>query len=53
MYWVMLIGVEKEHKANACRSKLRIFWEKAKKSDEKFGGNGKNVYLCTIEPTIA
>ena len=33
-------------------AKLRKVSESAKKSGEKFGGNGKNAYLCSVKHQV-
>ena len=40
-------------RASQCTgAKLRIICESAKKSAEKFGGNGTNAYLCSVKPQV-
>ena len=33
-------------------AKMQNVWESAKKVEEKFGGNGKNAYLCSVKANV-
>ena len=38
---------------NITVAKIQNVWESAKKVLEKFGGNGKNAYLCSVKKRIS
>jgi hypothetical protein len=44
----MCVAPRQEPCPDNTTAKVQNVWESAKKVLEKFGGNGKNAYLCSV-----